>query len=259
MKALKILIVEDDMILAEELQEQLVEFGYVITDTVTNSTDALTAFRRRLPDLIICDIQLNDSRLDGVELANEFNKIEKVPLIFLTSFGDEKTVQRAKKANPAYYLIKPCNTAQLQVAIDFAISNFIQKKEADPEHSLGFHPAQKNSVFPATDYFFIKNGHKYVRVEVADIAYIEALGTNVKIVTEKFNVVLAANMSSFSRQLQHKDLIRVHRSYILHLKKITSFEKGRAFVVYKDGQKEIPIGKTYRDDFQNSLPRLMAD
>jgi len=121
MSALKIFIVEDDLLLAEELQEQLLEFGYTITDVVANSQDALLAFRRRLPDLVLCDIHLKNSKLDGIELAAAFRQIATIPLIFLTAYGDEQTLTRAKATNPAYYLIKPCNATQLQVAIDFAV------------------------------------------------------------------------------------------------------------------------------------------
>jgi len=136
MEALRILIIEDDLLLATELEEQLLDFGYSILDNVSNYADAIHSFKRRFPDLVLCDIQLEDSQKDGIEVTEKFNEITKVPIIFLTAFGDAATLERAKKINPAYYLIKPCNPTQLKIALDFAISNFTKNEQADPQHSF---------------------------------------------------------------------------------------------------------------------------
>lgn len=259
MHGLKILIIEDDLLIGQGLEEQLLDFGYAITDNVANSRDALLAFRRRLPDLVICDIELNKSKLDGIQLAAAFNEVEKVPIIFLTSFGDTKTVERAKKVNPAYYLIKPCTPTQLQVAIDFALENFTTKKSAEVLHSLSTPKSPPCLLYSSSNFFFVKDRNKYVRIEIADIVLVEALGYNVRIITEDYSVVLTANLSSFSKQVQDKSLVRIHRSHIVNINKLVSFDTGRAFLKYKEDLKEMSIGKTYRESFQKALPRLMSD
>ncbi len=259
MPGLKILIVEDDLMLGQGLEERLLDFGYSITDNVANSQYALLAFRRRLPDLVICDIELKKSKLDGIQLAAAFNQIEKVPIIFLTSFGDSKTVERAKKVNPANYLMKPCTSPQLQVAIDLALENFMTKNTAEVIHSLKTQRTPSCLLYDSSNFFFVKDRNRYVRVEIADIVIVEALGYNVKIITDDYTVVLTANLSSFSKQVQHKSLVRVHRSHIINTNKLVSFDAGRAFLKYKDGLKEVSIGGTYREDFQRLLPRLVSD
>jgi len=259
MPGLKILIIEDDLMMGQGLEEQLLDFGYAITDNVANSQDALLAFRRRLPDLVICDIELKKSKLDGIELAAAFNKIEKVPIIFLTSFGDTETVDRAKRVNPAYYLIKPCTSLQLQVAIDFALENFMTKNTAEIIHSLKTQKAPPCLLYSSSNFFFVKDKNKYVRVEIADIVLVEALSYNVKIITDDYSVVLTANLSSFSKQVENKSLVRVHRSHIININKLVSFDAGRAFLRYKNGLKEVSIGGTYREAFQKTLPRLTSD
>ena len=259
MAALKILIVEDEFVTAAALQEKLLQFGYAITDVAVNSDEALLAFRKRLPDLVLCDITLKNSALDGIELVEVFNEIAKVPIVFLTAYGDAETVQRAKKLKPAYYLIKPCNTTQLQIAIDFAIANFSHKQEADPKHSLQFQPAPIDQVYDHADSFFIKSGTSYSRLRMIDIVWVEAMGTNVKIITDQTTYTLSANLSSFSKQVQHHSLVRVHRSYILNVQKVQAFHAGAAFVEYQGGQKEIPISSTYRNEFQQLFPKLTSD
>jgi DNA-binding LytR/AlgR family response regulator len=258
MKPLKILIIEDNLLLGEELQEQLLDFGYVITDNVANSDDAQRAFRRKLPDLVLSDIDLEGSLLDGIELVVELNKIAIVPVIFLTAFGDKATVERAKKVHPAYYLIKPCNATQLQIALDFAILNFTTKKEAEVQHSLQFHDSPNTSLYGSQDFFFVKDGNKYVRTEVSDIVYVEALGTNVKIKTNSGTLVLAANLSNFLEQSPHQHLLRIHRSYVVNVRHIEAFDKGQIFVKINGEQEAIPVGKTYREAFQRMMPRLFS-
>lgn len=259
MDALRILIVEDDVLLGTELEEQLLDFGYTITERVRDSESAIFAFRRRLPDIVLCDIELEDSELDGIELVKVLNTIAKVPIIFLTAFGDAKTIARAKEVNPAYYLIKPYNPNQLQISLDFAIANFINKEEAQLQHSLLSQKVTIPSLHADSDYFFLKDGHKYVRVKVEDILWVEALGANVKIITEHSIFTLSANLGSFSKQVPHGFLVRVHRSYLININKIESFCGNRIFIQKNGEQQEIPIGKTYRENFQGLVVRLSSD
>lgn len=259
MEALKVLIIEDDLVIGQGVEARLLDFGYTITDNVANSKDAILAFRRRLPDLVICDIQLKGSKLDGIQLADAFNNIEKVPIIFLTAFGDNKTIARAKKVNPANYLTKPCNESQLRVAIDFALDNFISGKKPELSNSLKVQTSHSCLLYSSSNYFFVKIRYKYVRIEISDIVWIEALGTNVKIITDDFNATLAANLRSFEKQVPHESLIRIHRSFIINVNKIASFDSGRCFLKYKNELKKISIGKTYKNDFHDILPKLSAD
>lgn len=261
MDALKILIVEDDLILAERIADDLSELGYIITDNVTNSVDALKAFRKKLPDLAILDIDLEESSWDGIEIAHKFNELVKIPIIFLTGIGGASTVKRAQKANPAYYLIKPYNITQLSISIDFAINNYTNKLEADVKHSLQFHSSPSCTLYSSKDFFFAKKGTKYIRVEVEDIIYIkgESPGNNVRIVTEVGSLFLSAGLKSFSQQIPHQSLLRLNRSYVVNVNKIVAFDAGRVFVEINGEQKEIPIGVTYRDSIQEIFTKLKAD
>lgn len=259
MNTLKILIVEDDLVLAEQLREELAELGYVITDVVSNSEYAERAFRRQLPDLLLCDIELKGSKLDGIGLVDRLNKIVRIPVIFLTAFADEATTNRAKSLKPAYYLIKPHNPLQLQIAIDFALENYTNNEIADPHHSLGFHQPPSCLLYSSNDFFFVKDGYKYVRVNIADIIYVEAMGSTVRIVTAVNNLVFSTNLSSFLRQVSHQSLIRIHRSYLVNSHKIISFERGRAYLRKNKETIEVPVGQTYRDDLHQRFPRLLAD
>jgi len=246
MNLLKILIVEDDITISMDLEEQLVEYGYLITATTRNSDKAILEFKRQLPDLVFLDINLKGSKLDGIEIAEALNTIHQVPIIFLTSYSDDTTRERVKKVNPAYYLIKPCSSAQLKVSIGFALANFSQKVIPSIDHSLQSNPAPANFLKGDKDHFFVKHVKQYIRINIDDILWVKADGSAVEIVTEKEKIVSYAGMKGFMKQIASPKLVRVHRSYIVNLSKVTAFDDITLYISYNNEQAEIPVGKTYR-------------
>ena len=135
MNTLKILVVEDDLLLAEQITDELVDFGYVVTDTVSNSEGAIGAFRKRLPDLVLMDINLEGSQLDGIQLAHEFNKIVRVPIIFLTARSEEIDRVLGLEIGADDYITKPFSIREViaRVKAIFRRSNI--KEQTNGDHS----------------------------------------------------------------------------------------------------------------------------
>ncbi len=123
MKKEKILIVEDERIIALDLQRRLIRFGYPNPVITTNGLDALKAIDMDKPSIILMDIMLS-SDFDGIETASIIKEKYNIPLIFLTAFSDEKTVERAKKAEPYGYILKPFKEKELYTTIDIALYKF---------------------------------------------------------------------------------------------------------------------------------------
>lgn len=123
MKQEKILIVEDERIIALDLQRRLIRFGYPDPVITTNGLDALKAIDTNKPTIILMDIMLS-SDFDGIETATIIKEKYNIPLIFLTAYSDEKTVERAKKAEPYGYILKPFKEKELYTSIDIAIYKF---------------------------------------------------------------------------------------------------------------------------------------
>jgi signal transduction histidine kinase len=115
-----ILVVEDEGIVAADIQERLIRLGYAAT-IVSNGMDALGKVDERVPDLVLMDIRL-PGELDGIETAVAIRKRFEVPVIFLTAFADDATVARAKAAQPFGYIIKPFEEKGLHTIIELAIS-----------------------------------------------------------------------------------------------------------------------------------------
>ena len=120
---IKILIVEDEMIIAEHLTMLLESMDYVVVGSAINYNEAIGLLETESPDLVLLDISLGGKK-DGVNVAETINERFKLPIIFTTSHSDEATIERAKKVNPANYLLKPFQKEQLFTAIELALSNW---------------------------------------------------------------------------------------------------------------------------------------
>ncbi len=127
----KILIVEDEGVTALNLQRILNEAGYEVVQTVSSGEEAITVAIDTEIDLILMDILL-DGELDGIESAVKIHEHVDVPIIFITANSDEDIVNRAKKAEPYGYIIKPFNKRELRTIVTLAIHRYtLEKKLTD--------------------------------------------------------------------------------------------------------------------------------
>lgn len=122
----KILIIEDELIVAENIAAVLEEQGYRIAGIADRSTTALSLFRENQPHLIICDIHIK-GRLNGIETAKTITALEPVPFLYLTAYADEATLNEAAATDFEAYLLKPFVPAQLTVAVKLALERFYTK------------------------------------------------------------------------------------------------------------------------------------
>lgn len=120
MNPAKILIVEDDTIIAMELMQRLKEFGYHIEESVSSGVEAIKRVKSTRPDLVLMDIRLS-GKMDGIEAAEKIREEFDVPVIFLTAYADEETLYRAKKSEPFGYILKPFDTRMLHTTIEMAL------------------------------------------------------------------------------------------------------------------------------------------
>ncbi len=112
----RILIVEDEAILAMNVQDNLIDLGYDVPAVAESGESAVCLVDQLSPDLILMDIKLKDG-MDGVEAARLIRLKHTVPIVFMTAYGDEQTLQRALAAGPQGYLVKPFRPHQLNAAL----------------------------------------------------------------------------------------------------------------------------------------------
>ncbi len=116
----RILIVEDDAILAMHLSLQLQKFGYSTDIPVATGEDAIMSVQKNPPDLILMDIQLGTD-MTGIESAKKINEFTSIPIVYLTAYSDNKRVEEAKQTMPYGYLLKPIQTRELFTTLEIVL------------------------------------------------------------------------------------------------------------------------------------------
>jgi len=129
MASQKILVVEDENIVAMDLRTTLTRLGYEVVDTVGTGPQAIEQVERREPDLVLMDIQLRGG-MDGIEAADRIRHLD-VPVVYLTAFSDDATLRRARETEPFGYVLKPFDDRELQIVIELGIHRHRAQKEHD--------------------------------------------------------------------------------------------------------------------------------
>ncbi len=122
MSKLRILIVEDEPVIAENISMYLDNADFEVSGIAYDSAEANEQLLNNTPDAAILDVNL-ESEEDGIDIANSINQKYQLPFLFLTSYSDKETLQRAKTVNPSGYIVKPFNEKTLLASLEIAISN----------------------------------------------------------------------------------------------------------------------------------------
>ncbi|CAO3380278.1 response regulator [Azospirillum argentinense] len=120
MIAARILIVEDDRIVARDIQNQVSRMGHVVVGLSTSGEEAVRLAVHHQPDLVLMDIRL-DGEMDGIEAARRIREAQRIPVVFLTAYANDEVVQRASRTEPFGYLLKPLEEPQMRTVIQMAL------------------------------------------------------------------------------------------------------------------------------------------
>ena len=240
---MKLLIIEDEFILATDLRQVLTNEGYKVYEAQDNGPEALEFVKQNEVDLILCDIHIKGP-WDGIETIQKILEVSQVPVIYLTAFTDKETVVRAKKTLPAAYISKPFHKENLRIAVEMAIYNFaIQNTN---KKSLSTETA-KDFLRVNTD-IFIKRNARFVKLSLGDILYLLADNSYTNIFTPA-KYAIREPLSTVLGRLALPELIRVHRSFAVSLNKIDSFSENEIRI----GEVKIPIGRSFKEAFMKGF------
>ena len=232
MKKVKILIVEDELVIAMNICDILDDLGYDALDPVTNFEDAIEQIETETPDIVLIDIQI-DGNKSGIDLAKVIQTQHQLPFIFLTSNSDSATINLAKQTNPSSYLVKPFNQDDLYSSIEIALHNFSKTEVSNTD----------SNVF-IKDSIFVKNKNMFYKVKIDDIMYVKSEHVYVELYTvnEKKHLI-RSSISAFTNRLPDH-FFRTHRSFTVNLNHLDAIN---SFYVEVKGE-QIPIGKTFRSE-----------
>jgi len=230
----KILIVEDEPIIAADLELTLESMGYNVVGIEDNAEDALISIEENSPDLILLDINL-EGDIDGIMLAQDINNSYKIPFVFLTSNADKLTINRVKRTQPAGFIVKPFNEKDLLSNIEIAL---FSSKSNDNQDDISD--------------FFVKDGTSLIKLNVSDILFIRADDNYSRVFTIKRNYILSKTLKSIEEKLPSSMFMRVHRSFIVNL---NSVDKIKENTIYID-KHSIPISRTYTELLFQKINKL---
>ncbi len=242
MSKVKVLVVEDEMVVSMMICDLLEELGYEVLDAVSSYEEAIESLKENDPDIAILDVKIAGEKT-GIDVACYIKEKQNIPFIFLTSQTDSRTVNAAKVLNPNAYLVKPFTKDDLYTSIELAVYNYQGDEDAVDRDKVSDKVIIK-------DAFFVKTNNLFHKVKFNDILFAKSEHVYVEIHTsDNKRHVIRSSMNSFLESMP-SNFHRVHRSYTInldHLEVINSL-----YVMMKDHK--IPIGTNYR----NQLLQLIS-
>ncbi len=232
----KILVVEDNPVVAEDLKETLTRFGYDVVGVADNGQSALEYAKELHPDLALLDIHLKGD-MNGIEVARILRELYAFPFIYLSAYSDQATFEEAKITRPHAYLIKPFNDKELRLAIELAI--FACSENENPVNASI--PASKQE-FLVRQSIFVREGKHFVKVHLKDIRYLEAFGSYSKLHADNRVFIIACNLNKMMQKIAEHEFVRIHRSYVVNLAHVSGINGDYMEI----DQTKLPVSYTYR-------------
>lgn len=241
-RPIKILIVEDNVIIADDMQSMLEEIGYEIVDNVIVYEQAEEVLRNKEVDLVLIDIILASDKT-GIDLGKHIRANYNIPFIFVTSNSDRATVENAKTVKPNGYLVKPFEQQDLYTSIEIALSNFTssENKKAAPSSEPEGEGLISNSVLK--DSIFVKKQHLYYRIQFEDIQFIKADNVYLEVNTVDKKFLVRSPLKDYLEKLPANKFYRAHKSYIVNIDHINAINSKDILV----NNTLIPISKDFKE------------
>ncbi|MBN2281645.1 MAG: response regulator transcription factor [Candidatus Marinimicrobia bacterium] len=240
----KVLIIDDENLAMDVIESHLAKFSdFEVAGRCTNALQAMELLRREPVNLIFLDIQMPE--ISGLDFLK--NIATDAEVIITTAFREFAV--EGFEFNVLDYLLKPISLDRFMKAID----KFYRKRTDSSNHTM-MPDSEKSQPQPQSIY--IRSDRTFQKINVQDIIYIESIKDYVKIFTSSGMKVTKQSISKFEEDLSAAHFLRIHRSYLVNLERITGFTHASVWI----DKKEVTIGKTYQERvvaFLNNRMRLI--
>jgi len=248
--SLEILIVEDDLSFSIELEILVKKIGYSVIGTADNSATALELIFSKSPDFILMDIDIEGS-LSGTQIGEKIKHLD-IPILFITSFGDEEHYQAAQKSNTVGYLVKPVDKYSLRTAIDLAFRQVLQTQHTKGQ--IDEKTTDENSFILQNSFFFKKKGIHH-KVVIKDIIFVKSDENYCEIHTVTGESFIARiTLAKIEQILPTDQFLRIHRQYIVKTENIESIDFYDS--VLKIGDKNLPVSRSRRKILEAAIRKM---
>ncbi|MBP6310681.1 MAG: response regulator [Flavobacteriales bacterium] len=226
MEKARILIVEDEPLIAEDLANMVEDLGHVVCARAHEAINAMDAAERERPDIVLLDIQLGNGA-DGVEVAQRLKQLV-IPFLFVTSHTDPATMQRVAATKPQGFIIKPFEADDVRTQLTIALARLTDGAVAE--------------VADRTHELLLRDKGRLVKVAVNAIMYAEADNNYVVIHTKDRRYVISETLHALEARIGSPHFLRIHRGYLVDVRKITALREREAMI----GDVVLPVGRTHR-------------
>ncbi|WP_200976012.1 LytTR family DNA-binding domain-containing protein [Echinicola sp. 20G] len=238
----QVLIVEDNLDLADNTKDLLEADGYEVCDILDSDEKIEDVLFEKSPSVILLDIHLSGNS-NGIDIAHNIREKFSIPVVFFTSSSDKETIEKVKEISPDGYIIKPFTKDTLITTLSLAISNF-ENKNSDRVSELIF----QDKVIKGS--IFIRDKGYLKKVAIQEIDWIKADGSYTHISTGKNSVYTLRNvLKDVLNKLPSVLFCKVNKAYIVNLDKIDALNSKEIII----NEQVIPVGRNY---YQNILSRL---
>ncbi len=236
---IKVLVVEDEMIIGAKISMYLTDLGYEVTEIIPRGEEVLFHVKENTPDIILMDINLK-GKLDGIETAMLIQKEIDIPIIYLTANTDDATFARAKPTRPYSFISKPFKQLDLKHALALASERILTEKSQ---------PQNQPEKFVLNDRIFVRHNEVMVKIIIADILYLEADRNYCQVFTKNSSYLLVNTLKNMEDKLPSEQFQRIHRSYIVNVNHVDEVAQNHITV---EG-KILPLSKELRKDLLDRL------
>jgi DNA-binding LytR/AlgR family response regulator len=236
---MKTIIVDDEPLALEILEEFIKKVPELkLIKKCQNAIEAGEALRKNDVDLVFLDIQM--PQLTGIEFVKSLTHPPKI--IFTTAYS--QYALEGFELNAVDYLLKPISFDRFLKAVNKAMAN-------TNNHAITEHEELESG----PDFIFVKADKKLVRLKYNEIQYVEGLKDYVIIKTDTNRIITLQTMKSLEEKLPAPTFMRIHRSYIVNLEKISAVVGNMVEVLEKGQPKLLPIGKNYREELEKVVEK----
>ena len=189
--------------------------------------------------------------MTGIEAASQIKKVTDIPVIFLTAYADEGTLNKAKITEPHAYILKPFKEIDIHTSIEIAMHKHGKEMELKVEADL-----LRSMAIPKRDarYIFLKHQSKLIKIKNNEIQFIEALKDYVVVNTTHGKYTIHSTMKDIEQKLPDELFMRIHRSFIVNLNKITAIHG--TDLKLEEVEKTISIGGSFKENLASKINLL---
>jgi DNA-binding LytR/AlgR family response regulator len=236
---ISILIVEDEVLIAQDLKEILEEVGYTEIFKARNYNQAIDALNAHAIDIILLDINLNDTK-SGIDLGNHIHQNLHTPFIYITSYSDAETIASVKQTKPSAFLLKPYNKAHLLASIEIALFNYSSNLNAAEKNIEDTLDDTSDNDLIINNQLLIKDNYHFIKISLDDIFWFESDKNYVTVNTLHKKYLLRASLKKLQANLPANKFVKCNKQFIVNIQQAESFSSN-AIVINGN---EIAISRT---------------